>query len=245
MNRSYIGLGIVATVLALMLMVANVHAQYVEYKSFVLNSNRYAVISGSISFVVTSDRGDVNVGSTSITVGKGWTVILENIDDNTSSEFKIWIGSDGWTDIRNLYVQRLIVKNENGVAVHDFSNVVVSIKNTAVDISSIYSTLTIYVPPSNPSWTQFTFNDTTIINGNSGDEIKIVGVRPSNSISLNIDGNNNKIYAEGVAETAYVNGSEVPEIGLFPMLAIALFTLIALLFNKMRLVVSGFGRTAR
>lgn len=237
----WLGVAIVLVAVVVSVLAVSVYAEYSEYKSFLLNSDRYAEISGDLSFVVASDSGSVSVSGNSITVRKGWTIVLEDVVDNTNSGFKIWIGSDGWTNINNLNVEKLVIRNENGSTVYEFTDVEVFIKNTQADISSIYSTLAIYVPRTSSGWTRFVFNGTEIINGKSSDEIRVIGVRPLSTVPLNIDGNN-KIYAEGVAETAYVNASEVPETGSLPLLAVALFVLTMLLANKTWLKVKDFGK---
>ena len=245
MARQFVWLSLAIVLAAMATLPLVGYAEYGDYKSFLLNSVRDAMVSGSLSFTVANNGGSIAVNGNSITVQKGWVIVLENIADNTSSKFKIWIGSDGWTDIDDLDVERLVIKNENGDTLYEFTNAVVSISRTYANIPSIYSTLTIYVPATSSGWTQFIFNGIQLINGNSGDEIKVVGVRPWATVSLNIDGTQSqRIYAEGAAETAYVNAAEVPEIGLFPIFTVALFALVAVVAGRARLMVKNIGKSA-
>jgi hypothetical protein len=210
-----------------------------EYKEFLLNAERYAEISGDVSFVALTD-GTIKTNQGSVEVYYGDRIILYGISDSTSSGFKIWVENDGWIDIENLDVQSLVIEGKSGRAQYDNVKIIYTI-NIQVDVSNINSSLTIRVPSSTAGWTQFVFNGTEIINGESSDEIIVEEIKPSNANSLYIDAEWNYIYAKGVARTAYVNGSEVPEIGLAALGSTAVLAAALLLARRVRPVMSHVG----
>ncbi|WP_048061512.1 hypothetical protein [Hyperthermus butylicus] len=178
-----------------------------DYKQFELNTDGRAWIVDGVMQMRVVQGGRMKVS------GLGWIDVNPedevevHISDEAPGKAHIWIGSDGWLDWRKVSVESIYI---NGVLVAE--NTQIEKANFKVDVSSIHSTVEIRVLRSPSGWTQFTFNGTTIINGNDDSEIRVVGVRPTTSTPLNIDLSSSE-YAIGAAATAYINGAEVPELG--------------------------------
>jgi hypothetical protein len=232
---------VAAGVIALLVLVAAPAVAQGEYKEFLLNANRYAEISGDMSFVALTDGTIVLSDDTEIHVYRDDVIVLKGVSDNTNSGFKIEIESDRQIDIKNLHVNKLEIIR-NGKLYQEWQDVEIKeIEDLWIDLSSVESSLTIYVPSTTSGRTKFEFDNTEIINGVSSDEIRVVGVKPSSNQGLEIHASRNCIRAMGVAETAYVNGSEVPEIGLAALGTVAVLATALLLARRVRAAMSHVG----
>jgi hypothetical protein len=238
MQRLLVAVGVIA----LLVLAAAPAAAQGEYKEFLLNAERYAKISGDVSFVALTVGTIVLSDGTKVHVHPDDRVVLKGVSADTSSEFKVKIGSDGRIDIKNLHVDKLEIVR-NGELYQEWQDV--EIKDTRclqVDLSSVETSLTIHVPPDDKGHTYFEFDNEVIIDGVSSDEIVIVNIRPSGNQGLEISASKkNNIHAMGVAEAAYVNGSEVPEIGLAALGSTAVLAAALLLARRVRPVMSHVG----
>ncbi len=208
-------------------------AHSVEYKPFVLNTvSRDMGLAGSLSFTVLNG-GSIEYSGGSVSVAPG--DFIEIVISDTDLEARLWIGVDGWIDIEDLVVVEVRV---NGVTV--VAGDEIEADSIRVDVDGMTSSLEVFVTSSTNGWTLFTFNGTSLINGNDNSDILLSGARPGPGSALNINIEPSSQYASGTASTAYVNGTEVPEFSPIGLVALALAGLL-ILVKGLR---AGYGRSA-
>ena len=193
-----------------------------EYKPFELNTvSRDMGLSGSLGFTVLNG-GSIEYSGGQVSVSPG--DLVEIVVSDTDLRAELWVGSDGWVDIEDLDVVEVRV---NGVTV--ITSDEIEAKNIRVDVGGVTSSLEVFVTSSTSGWTSLVFDGTTLINGNDDSDILLSGARPGQGTPLNIDISPSSQYASGKASTAYVNGTEVPEISPLGIVVLALAGLLVVM----------------
>jgi len=187
---------IALSLLGLALIVAGIVAAQSGLYSVTLTTNQNFNwrVSGYIEFRAASD-GTIKTGAGSIAVNSGDTV---RIVVNAVNIGRIWIGADGWIDIRNLPVDAIYVNRELKAS----KTVITSTKDLQCDVSNVSSTLRIEVTLKQGvsyGWASLTVDNNQLVNAwNYSGYIIVYGVTVTSSgdLNLNIGGN----YLDGAAE---------------------------------------------
>jgi len=202
------------------LIVAGIATAQSELHSVTLDTdtNFDWVVTGYIEFrnVYPWGSGTINTAAVSITVNSGDTVKI--VVDAVNSGY-IWIGTDGWVDIRNLPVDAIYVNGELKAS----NTVITSTRNLQCDVNTVSSTLRIYVTLKQGvsyGWASLIVDGSQLVSTwNYGGYIIVYGatVTTSRSLNLNIGGTYFDGAASGV-EFVDSNGNVqvigVPEVGI-------------------------------
>jgi len=226
-------LGIVLT-LALIINTAAVQA-HEDFKSFYLRViGRDMMLDGSITFTSTTNGAiliSVNGLPRSISVHSGDEVEIFFEEAETGS---LRIYTNGMILAEAMSFKKIKI---NGVLVAE-EGVIIELVNIVLDMGTICSALKITVPDASSGYTYFKFNDEELVDGISDDEIIVIKLTASEERELIIDFLAKILGspgAYGLAATAYVNGEEVPELGLPGILGVSTIALATvLLYGKRR-----------
>jgi len=208
------------SLLGVALIVAGIAAAQSELHSVTLDTDQNFdwVVTGYIEFrnVYRWGSSTISTAAGSITVNNGDKV---RIVVNAVNSGYIWIGTNGWVDIRNLPVDAIYVNDELKAS----NTVITSTTNLQCDVSSVNSTLRIYATLKQDvsyGWASLTVDGNQLISAWNYDGYIIVygaTVTTSRSLNLNIGGT----YFDGVASgVEFVDSSGnvqvigVPEVGI-------------------------------
>jgi len=190
------------SLLGVALIIAGITAAQGELHSVTLNtdSNFDWRVTGYIEFRNTYPwrPSTINTGVGSITVNKGDVV---KIVVNAANTGYIWIGTDGWIDIRDLQVDAIYVNDELKAS----NTVITSTSNLQCDVNSVDSTLRIEASLKQGvsyGWASLTVDNNQLVNAwNYNGYIIVYGatVTASKSLNLNIARTRTGTYLDGAA----------------------------------------------
>ncbi len=192
------------------------------------SSQQNVVVTGTLTFTNiypwgTSEIKLDNGPDIPINYGKVVTLVIVHDLNQVGEEFEFYLGSypefRGW--VSQIWVDGHLVATN--VYVEEFEDI-------QVDPDDIDATINLHVTRSTDVWTLLQFNGSTIINGDSSDDIHVIGIDGNTTylLELEVDDDGEVWLNNALAETLYVNGSEVPEFGLAGLFGLGLLFLLAL-----------------
>ena len=192
------------------------------------SSHQNVVITGTLTFTNIYPWGTSmikldNGPDIFINYGDIVTLVINHDLSQVGEEFEFYLGSypEFKGQVSQIWVDGHLVASN--VYVEEFEDI-------QVDPDDIDATIDLHVTRSKDVWTLLQFDGTTIINGDSSDDIHVIGIDGNTTylLELEVDDDGEVWLNNALAETLYVNGSEVPEFGLAGLFGLGLLFLLAL-----------------
>jgi len=156
-------------------------------------------LSGAFSFTV-GRYGDTTISCNGVTVAihEGDKV---TININSINKGRVWLGRNGWLDIKGIHVASITVNGKRVCTNTDLR------LNTRVAPGSLASSLQLMV--TGEGWTKLRVDGTTIIQGESSDVISLSGLTPYPRMNIDLKG---RYYRGGASSYSVGDPNDVPVI---------------------------------